>query len=136
MGKPQGEDNYNCRDSPQGGRDRSLTPAPRSPRVQHQEEEPSECLALRASRDYFWESQRAVGNRDSTLKGQTQHLAHSATQSSRSNVKEPVADPPTDLGECLREEATGAHPGDTDTGSRDSGEFILPCGHWGWQVPF
>ena len=34
--------------------------------------EPLECLALKASRAYFGGSQRAVGNRDSTLKRHTQ----------------------------------------------------------------
>ena len=37
--------------------------------ILHWEDKPPEHLALKASRAYFPESQSAVGNRDSTLKG-------------------------------------------------------------------
>ena len=40
--------------------------------VLHQEDEPTKHLALKASGVYFWKRQRAVRNRDSTLKGCTQ----------------------------------------------------------------
>ena len=40
-----------------------------SPGVLHQEGELPEHLALKASGDFFGETQRAVGDRDSTLKG-------------------------------------------------------------------
>ena len=42
--------------------------------VLHQEDEPLEHLGLKDSRVYTWESQRAVGHRDSALKGCTQNL--------------------------------------------------------------
>ena len=50
------------------------------PVVLHQEDKLPGRLTLKASRAYFWESQRAVGNRDSTLKGHTQNPTHSGTQ--------------------------------------------------------
>ena len=34
------------------------------------------------------------------------------------------------------QEAIGAYPWDTDTSSSPSGELILVCGTWCWQVPF
>ena len=33
-----------------------------------------------------------------------------------------------------RQEETGTHPGSTDTGDSCFGEFMLPRGHWCWQV--
>lgn len=39
-----------------------------SPGILHREDKPPKCLALRAGRAYFQESQKAVGNRDSTRK--------------------------------------------------------------------
>ena len=51
-----------------------------SPRVLYKEDKPPEYLALKASRAYFPERQRAVGNRDPTLKGHPQNLTHSRTQ--------------------------------------------------------
>lgn len=42
--------------------------------VLHQEDEPPEHLALKTSRAHVWESQRAVGNKDSPLKGCAQNL--------------------------------------------------------------
>ena len=40
-----------------------------SPGVLHREDKPIECLALKTSGAYFGESQRTVGNRDSTHVG-------------------------------------------------------------------
>ena len=56
--------------------------------ILHQEDEPPECLALKASGAYFPESQRAVGNRDSTLKGDIQILICSGVEGRSSNLKE------------------------------------------------
>lgn len=39
--------------------------------------QPPECLALNASRAYFPETQKAMGNRDSTFKGTNKNLTHS-----------------------------------------------------------
>lgn len=44
-------------------------------------------LTLKASRAYFLERERTVENKVSTLKGGTQNLTHSRTQSRSSNVK-------------------------------------------------
>ena len=66
------EDNYKCRGSAQGVRGPGSTLG--SPRlggggsVLQWKDEPLEHLALKVSGAYFWESHRAVGNRDSTLK--------------------------------------------------------------------
>lgn len=51
-------------------------------------------LALKASRAYFWETQRTEGNRDSTLKGYTQNLTCFRTHRRR-------LDPPANLGESF-----------------------------------
>ena len=56
------------------------------PRVLHWEDEPPKCLALKASGAYL-EFQRAVGNRDSTLKGHTQNLTSSKGQGRSSDLK-------------------------------------------------
>ena len=52
------------------------------PRLQvlYQEGKPPEHLVLQASGAFFWESQRAVENRVSTLKGHTQNLISSGIQ--------------------------------------------------------
>ena len=60
------EDSYNCGGSPQSEESELLFGLP-SPGVQYPEGEPLEHLNLKASRAYFGE--RAVGNRDFTLKG-------------------------------------------------------------------
>ena len=51
--------------------------------VLHQEDEPLECLTLKASRVYFQESQRIVANRDSTLN----RCTSSRTQGRSNNLK-------------------------------------------------
>ena len=61
------------RGSPQGTMG-SLTSASPNRRVLCQEGEPPEHLALKVSGAYLWESQRAGGNRDFTLKGCTHKL--------------------------------------------------------------
>ena len=77
---------------------------------------PLECLALKASRAYFWETYRAGGNRDSTLKACIQNLTCSRTQG-----KEPGSDPPADLGES---------PGEA------RGNWGSSQGYKHWQQPF
>lgn len=72
-------------------------------RVLLQEDQPPEHLALKASSAYFQESQRAVANRDPTLKRHPQGLTHSRTQSRSSHLKGARSDPPADLGESLRD---------------------------------
>ena len=64
----------------------SPTSAPSSGVLQW-EDEPPEHLSLKASRAYIQETQRTVGNRNSTLKGCTQNLTHSETQSRSRNLK-------------------------------------------------
>ena len=105
-----------------------------SPGVLQWEKEPSECLALKTSVAYFWETQRAMGNRDSTLKGCTQNCTRSGTQGRSSNLKGVWVRPPADLGESPgKVGGNGAHPGQIETGGSYSEEFVLPCGHWCWQ---
>lgn len=58
-----------------------------SPGVLHQEDEPPKSLALKASRAYVQENKRAVGNRDTTLKGHMQNLTCSETQCRSSTLK-------------------------------------------------
>ena len=72
---------------------------PKDPEVQNPHQAPwtgspalgrraPQCLALKASKAYFQESQRAVGNRDSTLKRHTKNLICSKTQGRSRNLKE------------------------------------------------
>lgn len=53
--------------------------------VLHREDRLPECLALKASRAGMWE--RAVGNRDSTLKGHMLNLACSESPCRDNNLK-------------------------------------------------
>lgn len=82
-----------------GGINSNCTSSPKDQRVQAPQQAPQpccsipgrqtpECLALKASRAYFQESQRTVGNRNSTLKGHTQNLTHSETQKRSCKLKE------------------------------------------------
>lgn len=48
--------------------------------VLNQEDEPAECLASKARGAQFWESQRVVGNRNSTLRWHTQNLLQDSEQ--------------------------------------------------------
>ena len=68
------EDNYNCRRSPQGLRGPRSTLGSPNPGVLHQKDEAPESLTLKEKGAYFWESQRAVGNKDSTL--DTHKISH------------------------------------------------------------
>ena len=54
--------------------------------IQHQEEEPPEHLALKASRARFQELHKIGGNRDLTLEGHTQNLMCAGTKSKSSNL--------------------------------------------------
>ena len=58
-----------------------------SPGVLHWEDEPSKCLALKTSGAYFQETQRTVGNIDSTLREHTQDILCSHTHGKSSNLK-------------------------------------------------
>lgn len=51
------------------------------------EDDAPEHLVLKASGAYFLESQRAVGSRNSALKGHTQNLSCSRPQGRSSNLK-------------------------------------------------
>lgn len=53
----------------------------------HWEDRPPECLALKAIRTYFQESQKTVGNRDSNLKECIQNPTCYRIQSKSSNLK-------------------------------------------------
>ena len=69
------EDNDNFRVSLRSKRCQSYIKLS-SPGVLHQEDEISEHV-MKASGAYSQETQRAMGNRDSTAKGYTQNLTHS-----------------------------------------------------------
>ena len=56
-------------------------------------------LTLKVNRACKWETQKAVGNSDFTLKGHTQNRLHSETQLRGSNLQESTYGPSTDLGE-------------------------------------
>lgn len=62
---------------------------------------PPEHLSMKASRAYFWKTQRTVGNRDSILKGQTQNFPWSKAEAEI--WKKPGSDPLADLKEFPRE---------------------------------
>ena len=55
--------------------------------VLHWEDKPPEHLALKANGFYFWEIQRTVGNRDSTLKGANKMSYTLETQGQSSNLQ-------------------------------------------------
>lgn len=57
-------------------------------RILHCKAESPKCLTLKASGAYFGETQKAVGNRASTLKEHTQNFTHSETQGRSNNLKE------------------------------------------------
>ena len=69
---------------------------------------------------------------DSTLKGHTQNLTHSGTQSRSSNLKKSLGQNPLLVLESLleRQEVTGAHSRDKDTGRSHFEAPVLTCGHW------
>ena len=92
-----------------------------SPGLLHQEDKPSECSALKASRVYFWET--LLGNTDSTLKGHTQNLMCFGTQGRSSNLKGAWVQTSLLILESLleRKEAMGHHIG-TDTDCSHLGE--------------
>ena len=92
--------------------------APRWAR-QHQKNKPPHRLALKASRASFRESQKAVGNRDSTPEGGTHTLTHSRIQG-RSNLTAAWVRPDCRSWEPQREAG----------GNRSS-----PWGHRHWQQP-
>ena len=80
---------------------------------------------------YFWESQRAVGNRVSTFKGDSfWHTKVSPVSGSeqKQSFDSSLRQTYLLILESLPEtqEATAAHPGDTDAGSSHLGESILP----------
>ena len=69
---------HNHTGPPQGARDVCPTSGSQS-RVLHREDEPPECVTLKTRGSYVQESWRAIGNRDSALKGCTQNLICSET---------------------------------------------------------
>ena len=52
-----------------------------------QEDKPPLHFALKTSKAYVWESQSAIGNQDSALKGHSQKLTHSKSQCRGSSLK-------------------------------------------------
>ena len=72
---------------------------------------------MKTSGAYVWESERAIGNRDSTLKEHMQILTDSKSQHKGSGLQERGSDPLADPGDP---------PGDGDAGSSHLGELILP----------
>ena len=94
--------------------------------VLHWENKPPENLALKATETLFQESQRGGGNRDSLLTGTHKGLTYSGTQGRSSNMIGAWGRPawwPWSLLE--RQEATAAHPGDTDTGGSHFWKLFL-----------
>ena len=87
---------------------------------QHQKNKPPDHLALKASRTSFQESQKPMGNRDSTPKGDTHNLTHSRTQG-RSNLKAAWVTP-----NCRSWEP----------GREAGGNCSSPWGHRHWRQPF
>ena len=77
----------NCRGSPQEQGDRAPHQIPQLG-VLNWKYKPPEHLTLKASTAYFQERQRAVGNKDSTIRGHTQNLTSSETQVRSNNLKE------------------------------------------------
>lgn len=127
--------NYKRRGSSKGVNGLSLTAGSPAWGL-HWKEEPPEHLTLEVSRAYFWESHRAVGNRDFTLK-----RGHSASHAlwdtgQKQSFERILGHTHFLILERLleRQEVTRADPGDTDTVSRYFGELSLPCGHWCWQA--
>ena len=104
-----------------------------SPGILHWEDKPPKCLALKASGAYFQESQKAVGNRDSTLKGHTQNLTHSKTQSRSSNLKGGGVRPT--CWSC-RVSQRGNRQLELLLVAAILGRSVRPGGHRCWQVPF
>ena len=90
-------------------------------------------LIMKASEAYFQETQRAVGNRDPTIKGHTQNLTCSRPTAETVIQKEPGWDPPAVLREMPGEART--HHRDIDTDSAHFEELIQPQWHWRWQAP-
>ena len=68
------ENNDHCRTSPQGGKGPEPHSRLPSTGVLPQQGKPPECLALKASRTYFEETQRVVRNKDATIKESTHNL--------------------------------------------------------------
>lgn len=77
------EDNYNYRGSSQGAVDLSLT-LDSAWGILYRVEKPAEDLALKANGAYFQETQRGMGNRNSTLTECTQNLTCSRSHGSSS----------------------------------------------------
>ena len=89
--------------------------------------DPLQHLAFKTSRVHFWESWRAIGNRDSALKGYVQNLICCESQHSGSSLKEVWVKPTCDLRETPRD--AGSNWGtsrDGDIGIGYFGEPILP----------
>ena len=63
-----------------------------SPLILYQKDRLSECLALKCSRSYSHESQRAIGNRDAPLKGCAQNLKPFTSSAEAVVWKEPRSD--------------------------------------------
>ena len=93
-------------------------------------------LALMASRDYF-QNPEDLGNRDFTLRWLTQNLTCYRTWGRSSNLKEAYVRPKLIWRVSWRcRKHLELTLGDTDASSSPSGELILLCGTWCWQVPF
>lgn len=119
---------------PRQGR-RSLSPTLGSPAPGHALIRQAPRIALKVKRAYPSESQRAVGDRNSTLKGHACYLTCSETQCGGNHLKESWSNPLADLGEPPGE-AGGNHdksPANINPGSSHFWKLILPSG---WQVPF
>ena len=82
----KGEENNNFWSPPQEARTEPHVRLP-SPGILHWKDKPPGHLALKASRAYFPESQRAVGNRNSPIKGCMQRFTHFGTQGRSSHLR-------------------------------------------------
>lgn len=78
----------------------------------------------------LWETQKAVGNRASTLKEHTQNFTHSETQGRSNNLKEArVRSICCSCKVSCRERKTTVHVADIDPGGSHYRELILSNGH-------
>lgn len=64
------------------------------------QEDNTQNFAFEGWWDNFWEIQRAVGNRNSALKGRHKISLAAGPKAEATVCKDPGSDPSTDLGEC------------------------------------
>lgn len=131
----------NCRDSPKGPR-RSNSTSGSSIQESVPRRQVQRTLVFEGHRGHFQESQRAVGNRDSTPKWCVGNTYSQRRGAEAVIWKEPELVSPADLREPPEEaKSARAHSGDVETGAAIL-RLILPsrpwCGQtlfWTWKQP-